>query len=218
MNRYPIWKYIIILFALVLGILYTIPNFFGESPAIQVSPGKATVKVTEDTMAKVEQALEASGIKPEAVHLDAGSQQSSASVRVKFGVTDTERQLQGREALEKALNPDPENPDYVIALNLVPNTPEWLAAIGGKPTYLGLDLRGGVHFRLEVDMKAAIEKRVESNAADLRTQLRDKQIRQTGVDRRGNEIVLKFSDESQRDKAYDLLRSTQPDMQLAEGQ
>lgn len=218
MNRYPIWKYIIILFALVLGILYTIPNFFGESPAIQVSPGKATVKVTEDTMAKVEQALEASGIKPEAVHLDAGSQQSSASVRVKFGVTDTERQLQGREALEKALNPDPENPDYVIALNLVPNTPEWLAAIGGKPTYLGLDLRGGVHFRLEVDMKAAIEKRVESNAADLRTQLRDKQIRQTGVDRRGNEIVVKFSDESQRDKAYDLLRSTQPDMQLAEGQ
>ena len=218
MNRYPVWKYIVILFALVLGILYTIPNFFGESPAIQVSPGKATVKVTEDTMTKVEQALEAAGIKAESVHLDAGSQQSSASVRVKFGMTDTELQLKGREALERSLNPDQSNPDYVIALNLVPNTPEWLAAIGGKPTYLGLDLRGGVHFRLEVDMKAAIEKRVESNAADLRTQLRDKQIRQTGIERRGNEIVVKFAEALQRDRAYDLLRSTQPDMTLAESQ
>lgn len=218
MNRYPIWKYIIILFALVIGVLYTIPNFFGESPAIQVSPGKATVKVGTDTMAKVEQALAASSIKAESVHLDAGSQQASASVRVKFGVTDTELQLQGREVLERALNPDQSNPDYVIALNLVPNTPEWLAAIGGKPTYLGLDLRGGVHFRLEVDMKAAIEKRVESNAADLRTQLRDKNIRQTGIDRRGNDVIVKFADEALRDKAYDLLRSTQPDMTLAESQ
>ena len=128
MNRYPIWKYLIILFALVISILYTIPNFFGESPAIQVSPGKATVKVTDATMAKVEDALRSAGIKPQAVHLDAGSQQSSASVRVRFGVTDSELQLQGREVLERALNPDPTNPDYVIALNLVPNTPEWLSA------------------------------------------------------------------------------------------
>ena len=109
MNRYPIWKYLIILFALVISILYTIPNFFGESPAIQVSPGKATVKVTDATMAKVEDALRSAGIKPQAVHLDAGSQQSSASVRVRFGVTDSELQLQGREVLERALNPDPTN-------------------------------------------------------------------------------------------------------------
>ena len=92
MNRYPIWKYLIILFALVISILYTIPNFFGESPAIQVSPGKATVKVTDATMAKVEDALRSAGIKPQAVHLDAGSQQSSASVRVRFGVTHRLRQ------------------------------------------------------------------------------------------------------------------------------
>lgn len=217
MNRYPIWKYIVILFALVIGILYTLPNFFGESPAIQVSSGKATVKVTTQTMTQVEAALKAAGIKTESVKFEEGSQQVSSSVRVKFGVTDTELQLKGREALEKALNPDPSNADYVIALNLVPNTPDWLAAIGGKPTYLGLDLRGGVHFRLEVDMKAAIEKRVESNAADLRTLLRDKDIRQTGIDRRGSEIVVKFADEAQRDRGYDQMRLSQPDMTFTTG-
>ena len=218
MNRYPIWKYLIILFALVISILYTIPNFFGESPAIQVSPGKATVKVTDATMAKVEDALRSAGIKPQAVHLDAGSQQSSASVRVRFGVTDSELQLQGREVLERALNPDPTNPDYVIALNLVPNTPEWLSAIGGKPMYLGLDLRGGVHFRLEVDMKAAIQKRIDSNAADIRTQLRDKDIRNNGVDRSGDTIVMQFPDENSRDKAFDLIRGTDPDLALEDRQ
>lgn len=218
MNRYPIWKYLIILFALVISILYTIPNFFGESPAIQVSPGKATVKVTDATMAKVEDALRSAGIKPQAVHLDAGSQQSSASVRVRFGVTDSELQLQGREVLERALNPDPTNPDYVIALNLVPNTPEWLSAIGGKPMYLGLDLRGGVHFRLEVDMKAAIQKRIDSNAADIRTQLRDKDIRNNGVDRPGDTIVMQFPDENSRDKAFDLIRGTDPDLALEDRQ
>ena len=148
MNRYPLWKYLIIVFSLVIAILYTIPNFFGESPAIQVSSGKATVKVTNETMGQVQQALQAAGIKPEAIHFDEGSQQASASVRVKFGVTDSELQLQGREVLERAFNPDQTNPGYVIALNLVPNTPSWLAAIGGQTVYLGLDLRRGGPFRL----------------------------------------------------------------------
>ncbi|MCI5850391.1 MAG: protein translocase subunit SecD [Sutterellaceae bacterium] len=214
MNRYPIWKYLIILFTLVVSILYTVPNFFGESPAIQVSPGKATVKVTDATMAKVQDALSAAGLKPKAIHLDQGSQQTSSSVRVRFGVTDAELQLKGREVLEHALNPDASNPDYVIALNLMPNTPEWLSAIGGKPMYLGLDLRGGVHFRLEVDMKAAIQKRVDSNAADLRTRLRDKGIGTNGIDRSGNQIIMRFATEELREKAYDLIRSTDPDLTI----
>ncbi len=216
MNRYPLWKYLIILFTLAVSILYTIPNFFGESPAIQVSPGKSTVKVGEDTLAKVESALASAGIKPRSIHLDPGSQQASASVRVRFGVTDSELQLQGREVLERALNPDSTDPEYVIALNLVPNTPDWLSAIGGQPMYLGLDLRGGVHFRLEVDMKAAIQKRIDSNAAELRTRLREKGLHHNGIDRAGNTIVLKFASEQDRDRAFDFIRSTGMDLTLTE--
>ena len=138
---------------LIVAAVYTLPNFYGESPAVQVSPGKATVKVTEQTLKTVEDALAAAQIKPNGVFFEQGAQQNS--VRVRFAPTDGELQLRSRDVLEKALNPDPADPSYIVALNLVPNTPTWLLKINALPMYLGLDLRGGVHFLLAVDMKAA---------------------------------------------------------------
>lgn len=212
MNRYPLWKYLVIVVALLIGLVYTLPNFYGESPAVQVSSGKATVKVTEDTLQRVETLLAEAKIQPNGVFFEQGAQQNS--IRVRFEPTEAEKQLQAREVIEKALNPNPADPSYIVALNLVPNTPEWLLSINALPMYLGLDLRGGVHFLLQVDMHAAIEKRGDAIATDLRTQLRDKRIRHTGITRSGNDITINFASEEERARANDLLRNTQPDLTL----
>ena len=206
MNRYPLWKYIVIVVALVIGLVYTLPNFYGESPAVQVSSGKATVKVTEQTLKTVEDLLRNADLHPNGIFFEQGAQQNT--VRVRFEPTEAEKQLQAREVLEKALNPNREDPAYVVALNLTPNTPQW-------PMYLGLDLRGGVHFLLQVDMRAAITKRAEATLADLRTQLRDKRIRHTGMNRVGNVVEVSFASEEERARANDLLRNTQPDLVLS---
>ncbi|MDY4161955.1 MAG: protein translocase subunit SecD [Sutterella sp.] len=212
MNRYPLWKYIVIVVALVIGIVYTLPNFYGESPAVQVSSGKATVKVTEQTLRRVEDLLKGADLHPNGVFYEQGAQQNT--IRVRFDPTEAEKQLQAREVLEKALNPNREDPQYIVALNLVPNTPQWLLSINALPMYLGLDLRGGVHFLLQVDMRAAISKRAEATLADLRTQLRDKRIRHTGINRVGNAVEMSFATEEERGRANDLLRNTQPDLVL----
>lgn len=213
MNRYPLWKYIVIVVALVIGLVYTLPNFYGESPAVQVSSGKATVKVTEQTLKTVEDLLRNADLHPNGIFFEQGAQQNT--VRVRFEPTEAEKQLQAREVLEKALNPNREDPAYVVALNLTPNTPQWLLSIGALPMYLGLDLRGGVHFLLQVDMRAAITKRAEATLADLRTQLRDKRIRHTGMNRVGNVVEVSFASEEERARANDLLRNTQPDLVLS---
>lgn len=213
MNRYPLWKYIVIVVALVIGLVYTLPNFYGESPAVQVSSGKATVKVTEQTLKTVEDLLRNADLHPNGIFFEQGAQQNT--VRVRFEPTEAEKQLQAREVLEKALNPNREDPAYVVALNLTPNTPQWLLSIRALPMYLGLDLRGGVHFLLQVDMRAAITKRVEATLADLRTQLRDKRIRHTGMNRVGNVVEVSFASEEERARANDLLRNTQPDLVLS---
>lgn len=212
MNRYPLWKYIMIGIVLLIGLVYTLPNFYGESPAVQVSSGKATVKVTEETLARVESALEAAGLKPNGIYFEQGAQQNT--VRVRFDPTQTEEQLKAREVIDKALNADPKDPAYIAALNLVPNTPDWLLSIKGLPMYLGLDLRGGVHFLLQVDMRAALTKRADAVAADLRTLLRDKRIRHTGINRVGNDVEVSFASAEERARANDLLRNTQPDLKL----
>ena len=212
MNRYPLWKYIVIVVALVIGLVYTLPNFYGESPAVQVSSGKATVKVTEQTLKTVEDLLHNADLHPNGIFFEQGAQQNT--VRVRFEPTEAEKQLQAREVLEKALNPNREDPAYVVALNLTPNTPQWLLSIRALPMYLGLDLRGGVHFLLQVDMRAAITKRAEATLADLRTQLRDKRIRHTGMNRVGNVVEVSFASEEERARANDLLRNTQPDLLL----
>ena len=213
MNRYPLWKYIVIVVALVIGLVYTLPNFYGESPAVQVSSGKATVKVTEQTLKTVEDLLHNADLHPNGIFFEQGAQQNT--VRVRFEPTEAEKQLQAREVLEKALNPNREDPAYVVALNLTPNTPQWLLSIRALPMYLGLDLRGGVHFLLQVDMRAAITKRAEATLADLRTQLRDKRIRHTGMNRVGNVVEVSFASEEERARANDLLRNTQPDLVLS---
>ena len=213
MNRYPLWKYIVIVVALVIGLVYTLPNFYGESPAVQVSSGKATVKVTEQTLKTVEDLLRNADLHPNGIFFEQGAKQNT--VRVRFEPTEAEKQLQAREVLEKALNPNREDPAYVVALNLTPNTPQWLLSIRALPMYLGLDLRGGVHFLLQVDMRAAITKRAEATLADLRTQLRDERIRHTGMNRVGNVVEVSFASEEERARANDLLRNTQPDLVLS---
>ncbi len=199
---------------LIIGAIYTVPNFYGESPAVQVSPGKATVKVTEETLQTVENALKVAQIEPNGVFYEQGAQQNS--VRVRFAPTEGELQLKTKDILEKALNTDPADPSYIVALNLVPNTPQWLLSINALPMYLGLDLRGGVHFLLAVDMEAAVSKRMETAVGDIRTFLREKKIRHAGITRSGNHIEILFRSESEQHAAYDLLRDHQSDLQFEE--
>lgn len=208
MNRYPLWKYAIILVALVVSALYALPNLFGEAPAVQVSPGKASVKVDSGTVTRVEQALVAQQIVPTMIQLE------GSSVRVRLEDTDT--QLKARDALDKALNPDPTDPGHVVALNLVPRTPAWLAALGASPMYLGLDLRGGVHFMLQVDMKAALERRTDVLATDLRNALREKNVRHGGITRNGQTIELRVRDTATLNAASDVLRTQFPDLESTE--
>ena len=198
---------------LIVAAVYTLPNFYGESPAVQVSPGKATVKVTEQTLKTVEDALAAAQIKPNGVFFEQGAQQNS--VRVRFAPTDGELQLRSRDVLEKALNPDPADPSYIVALNLVPNTPTWLLKINALPMYLGLDLRGGVHFLLAVDMKAAVTKRIEAATGDVRTLLRDHKIRHAGIVRVGDTLEISFRNEQDLEAAMDVLRNRQTDLTFA---
>jgi preprotein translocase subunit SecD len=192
-NRYPAWKYALIALAVLLALLYTLPNFFGESPAVQVSSGKATAKVDDLLLARVEGALKAGNVPTTGVLLDANG------LRVRF--PDTDAQLKGRDLVEKTLNPDHDNPSYVVALNLLSSSPSWLTAIRALPMYLGLDLRGGVHFLLQVDMQAALVKRLEAYAGDLRNLLREKEIRHAGIAREGSTLRIRFRDAATRDKA-----------------
>ncbi|MEN3373117.1 protein translocase subunit SecD [Dechloromonas sp. ZS-1] len=208
MNRYPLWKYVTVAIALVLGFIYTLPNFFGESPAVQVSSAKATLKVDQKTEARVEEVLQAAGIAHNGIQLDFNG------VKTRFKDTDT--QLKAKDLLEKAFNPDVSDPQYVVALNLLSASPAWLTSLHALPMYLGLDLRGGVHFLLQVDMKGAVTKRLDSTSADLRTQLRDKNLRHAGLSREGERLVIKFRDTETRDKARNLLADTQPDLSVSE--
>ncbi len=210
MNRFPVWKYALVAITVVLGLLYTLPNFFGESPAVQVSSARVVVKVDTAVLGRVEDALKKGGISYSAAVLDA------ASVRVRFADTDT--QLKAKDLIAQALNPDPASPSYVVALNLLSSSPGWLTAINALPMYLGLDLRGGVHFLLQVDMQAAVTKRLESLAGDMRTQLRDKNIRHSGITREGQSVRVRFREADAREKAKRLVQDGIPDLQLTESQ
>jgi preprotein translocase subunit SecD len=209
MNRYPVWKYAIIVIAMLVGAIYTLPNFFGEAPAVQVSSGKATVKVDSTTRARVEQALSAAGIKPEAISLE------GTSVKVRLDSGDT--QLRAKDAIQKALVPDPSDPSYVVALNLLSASPKWLSAVRAAPMYLGLDLRGGVHFMLQVDMQAALSKKAESLAGDLRSILREKNVRHAGINRNGQAIEVRFRDTQTLEAAKAVVADQFPDLQTADG-
>lgn len=186
MNRYPVWKYAILVVALLVGMLYALPNFFGEWPAVQVSPDKAAMRLDATSVVRVEEALKSAGIVADSVALEGNS------VKARFASTDI--QLKAKDAIQKALNPDPNEAGYVVALNLLSRSPAWLSALHASPMYLGLDLRGGVHFMLQVDMKGALSKRAEALAGDLRTALREKSVRHGGIARNGQSIEIRFRD------------------------
>ena len=208
MNRYPLWKYAIILVTLAVALIYTLPNFYGEAPAVQVSAGKVTAKVDSGTLTRVQEALKAANLEPNQQALE------GTSVLVRFDTTDD--QLKAKDVIEHAVNPDPADPAYVVALNLVSRSPAWLAAINAKPMYLGLDLRGGVHFMLQVDMRTAITKRVETLANDIRLALREKDIRHGGVSREGNNIEIRARDAATLEAARRVIVDQIPDLQVTE--
>ena len=206
MNRFPAWKYALIALSIVVAFVYTLPNFFGESPAVQVSSAKATIKVDTALLAQIEGALKSAGVPHTGVIIDPNS------VRLRF--TDTDTQLKAKDIIDKAVNPNPSNRRYVVALNLLSSSPSWLTAIGALPMYLGLDLRGGVHFLLQVDMQGAITKRLDSLAGDLRTQLREKRIRHGGIRREGQTLRMRFRDAAERDRARAHILVAFPDFKL----
>ncbi|QLB63078.1 protein translocase subunit SecD [Paraburkholderia caribensis] len=211
MNRYPLWKYVVMLVALVIGLVYTLPNFFGEAPAVQVSSGKATVKLDSTTLSQVEGALASSQIKPDDVTFDNSATNANIRVRLK----DTDTQLRVKDLLQKALNSDPSDPQYIVALNLQSASPRWLTALHALPMYLGLDLRGGVHFLLQVDMAGALNKKLDSDASDARTLLRDKGIRDGGVNRVGQSVVINFADQDVAENARKQLVTGVSELQWA---
>ena len=208
MNRYTWWKYAILAVALLLGLLYTLPNFYGEAPAVQVSGGKATVRVDASLVPRVQQALQAAGVKAEFVQLEGNS------VRARFADTDTQKRA--KDAISAALNPDPKDPSYIVALNLVSRSPQWLTSLRALPMYLGLDLRGGVHFLMQVDMRAALRQAVDTYASDARTALRDKRIRFAALTRETDGVRLTVPDEATAQAARTLLSERLPRLEWAQ--
>ncbi|MDI9332702.1 MAG: protein translocase subunit SecD [Alphaproteobacteria bacterium] len=196
MNRYPLWKYILIGVALLLGALYALPNLFGESPAVQVSAAKTSAKVDAALQSRLEEALRVANL-PVQASLEPNT------LKLRFAGTD--EQLKAKDLVQRTLNPNPTDPSFVVALNLVSSSPAWLTALNAAPMYLGLDLRGGVHFMLQVDMPAALTQRAEGLAGDLRTQLRDQNIRHGGISRQGDAIELRVRDATQLDAVNRVL-------------
>jgi preprotein translocase subunit SecD len=203
MNRYSPWQYGIIAIALVVGFLYALPNFYGEAPAVQVSPLKPTLKADESLQSRVEETLRKAGITTSGVFLD------HASVKVRLA--DTDSQIKAKDLLQAQFGED-----YVVALNLLSNSPRWLSSIGALPMYLGLDLRGGVHFLLQVDMKAATSKKMEAFSNDIRNGLREKRIQYSGVARDGQSVIVRFREKAMRDKAVTEISRTTSDLELKE--
>jgi len=203
MNRYPLWKYVLIAVALALGMLYTLPNFFPEVPAVQVSSSKSAIKIDNALLGTVEDALKTASIPYRGTELD------PVGIKVRFNDYDT--QLRAKDLLQAKLGDN-----YIVALNLLSSSPHWLASIGALPMYLGLDLRGGVHFLLQVDMKAALDKAADRYTTDIRSLMREKKVIYSGVGREGSSVVLRFKDDGERKKARFEIEKSFPDLQVRE--
>ena len=199
MNRYSRWKYVLILTALLLGLLYSLPNLFGEVPAVQISPASATAQVNGAVLDAVQQTLKQGSIP----YLGAAMEANSIKVRL----SDTETQLKARDALQSALGEG-----YSVALNLLPASPQWMAKIGALPMFLGLDLRGGVYFLMQVDMQSALNKQLDRRIGDVRQVLRDVKLPLAGVAHEGANLVVKFKDGDTRAQAAEELRKGLRDM------
>ncbi len=203
MNKYPLWKYIVIAVAVIVSVVYAAPNLFGEIPAVQISGARASVKVDSALQAALEEALKAAKVPP----IDA----ELTDTALRFRFPDTDSQLKARDVIQAKAGPG-----YVVALNLVPNSPRWLQAIGAKPMYLGLDLRGGVHFLLQVDMKAAANKSVERYLSDMRSLMRDRKIYYSGLAKEGDRIVIRFKEADQKAAALKAIADQMPDLTIRE--
>ena len=208
MNRYPVWKFAIIVIALLLGVVYTLPNFFGEAPAVQVSSSKMSAKVDDATLMRVADAIKAANVPAAVLTLEGNS------IKARFDTT--EQQLKAKDAIQKALIPDGTENGYVVALNLLSRSPAWLTSLHAAPMYLGLDLRGGVHFMLQVDMKAALSQKTDSLAGDIRTTLREKDVRHSGIARNGASIEVRFREQAQLDAARRVLADQFADLQTVD--
>ena len=204
MNRYPVWKYALLVVALLVGLVYTLPNLFGEAPAVQVSGGKSTVRVDASMVPRIEEILQSARLKPDFV------QYENNSVKARFA--DLDQQRVARDAIAHALNPDAADPGYIVALNLLSRSPQWLASLHALPMYLGLDLRGGVYFLMQVDMASTLAKRSDATAGDARGLLRDKNIRHAGISREGDAVVIRFRDAESQTAASKLLTEQLPDL------
>ena len=212
MNRYPVWKYLLIVFALLIGALYTAPNYFGETPALQVTSGRSTINVTGATTTMVEDALKRAGVPSTGVSLQGRGHSTSVSARF----AGTEEQFKAKTALERELNRDPSNPDYIVTVNLVTNTPDWMQKIGADPMSLGLDLRGGVHFLLQVDTKAVFENKIKALQAAVRSNLREKDVRHAGIERVGDTLEVRFRDAATRTAARNVLAAQSQELAFAD--
>jgi preprotein translocase subunit SecD len=203
MNRYPLWKYLLILAVLLAGLIYTLPNFYGESPAVQVQPLRASLKADDALRARIEGILKDAGLHPEVVALDGNS--------VKARFTGTDEQIKAKDVLAVQLGDD-----YMAALNLLSRSPQWLAGLHALPMYLGLDLRGGVHFLLQVNMAAALDKALEAATGDIRSALREQNLAYAGVTREGNDLVVRFRDADARAKGEAEIKQRFTDYALAD--
>jgi preprotein translocase subunit SecD len=200
MNKYPAWKYVLITVALVVAFLYTVPNLFGESPAVQVSGLRAN-KVDAVLQTRVTDALKNANLVSEGVELQ------GEILRIKFKDTDT--QFKGRDAIQSALGEG-----YVAALFNLSNSPAWLTKMNALPMYLGLDLRGGVHFLMQVDMKAAVDKAVDRYLGESRALLRDKKVFYSGISRDANTVAVRFKERVEANKALKELNAQFADLAI----
>ncbi len=203
MNRYALWKYLLIVVVIAVGVVFALPNLYGEDPAVQISPARAG-QIDEGLQAQVSAALETAGIKPLSIERDLR--------RLLIRFPDTESQLQGRDVVSQAMGGG-----YVVALNLAPVTPGWLSSLGARPMYLGLDLRGGVHFLMEVDMQAAVHQAEERYISDIRPLLRESKIRYKTITRGDiGGIRIRFRDAQTRTKAARVINDAFQDLEVAE--
>jgi len=202
MNQYPAWKYLLIAVFLVVGILYALPNLYGSDPAVQISSARGT-PLPDTVQGLVETRLADSKLKSKAIE--------TGQDRLLIRFNDTEDQLAAADVIKQALGTD-----YVAALNLAPSTPRWLQDIGAQPMYLGLDLRGGVHFLMEVDMDAAIQKALERYSSDLRTVLREAKVRYISIRPSSDKLVIKFRSAEDRTTGEERIHDEYRDLQLKE--
>ncbi|MBK4724511.1 protein translocase subunit SecD [Erwinia sp. MYb375] len=199
LNRYPLWKYIMLIVVLLVGLLYALPNLYGEDPAVQITGARGSA-ASEQTLVQIQTALKQDNIQSKSLALENGA------IMARFANTDV--QMRAREAITKTLGDN-----YVVALNLAPATPSWLAMLNAEPMKLGLDLRGGVHFLMEVDMDTALGKLQEQNIDNLRSDLRDKSIPYVNVRKINNYgLEIRFRDAAARDQAVSYLAGRHRDM------